>query len=387
MCYQHNQQTKSPTTGDMALCYYTTCRLFYQQKKKGGIFMPKKYKVEHSITIDGKRKVFRGDTEKEVRKKILEYKNQVSVGIFFNQAAEEWKEEHWKTLEYNSTKNYNGAFKRIISYFNGTRIKEIFALDIDIFLKDMKQQGFAKKTISNHLCILNMIFNYAVVQKYITNNPCICVSIPKNLPQTKRSPLSAKNEKIIINNLNDRIGVFLYFLMMTGMREGEALALTGKNIDIERRIIDISNSIYWTNDGKPHIKSPKTEAGKRIIALPSVLLPFLTNIKKDQILFANSQKSYLHKCEFDKSLNDFKKNTGFDGVPHQCRHTYASICKAASISPKDAQALLGHANFKTTMDTYTHVNDIEIQESAEKLDSFINVHTQYTPIYKNPDEN
>lgn len=30
-----------PTTGDMALCYYTTCRLFYQQKKKGGIFMPK----------------------------------------------------------------------------------------------------------------------------------------------------------------------------------------------------------------------------------------------------------------------------------------------------------------------------------------------------------
>mgnify|MGYP006887420931 FL=1 len=88
MCYQHNQQTKSPTTGDMALCYYTTCRLFYQQKKKGGIFMPKKYKVEHSITIDGKRKVFRGDTEKEVRKKILEYKNQVSVGIFFNQALE-----------------------------------------------------------------------------------------------------------------------------------------------------------------------------------------------------------------------------------------------------------------------------------------------------------
>ena len=49
----------------------------------------------------------------------------------------------------------------------------------------------------------------------------------------------------------------------------------------------------------------------------------------------------------------------FAGLPsigtHDYHHTYASLLFETDISMKEVQERLGHANFKITIDTYTHM--------------------------------
>lgn len=344
--------------------------------------MSKKYKYEKQVTINGKRKVFRADTLRELNKKMLDFQEEAEAGKLFEDVAEEWKEEHWKKLEYNSTKNYNGAFKRVLAKFSGIRIKDIEPLDIDRYLKEMALQQFAKKTISNTKCIINMICVHAVIQGYIKLNPCSCITVTQGKPTKRRTPITPEQIQIVIDNRDSEFGLYPFFLMYTGMRPSEPLSVTGQDIDLKKRTINVCKSSFWDEHSKPHVKETKTEAGDRYCLILEPLMPYLQKIKKDELVFPG-KNGIMTKSEYDKAWKNYRKRTGLTATAYQLRHTYATICKKANVKVKDAQHLLGHANYATTMDIYTHFDDEALTISQEKLDEYI--HTQHTPTTKNPD--
>ena len=56
---------------------------------------------------------------------------------------------------------------------------------------------------------------------------------------------------------------------------------------------------------------------------------------------------------------------------HSIRHTYATMLYESGVDIKSAQKLLGHANFQTTMDVYTHLSDRHLKEASEKLENYL----------------
>ncbi|HWP50398.1 MAG TPA: tyrosine-type recombinase/integrase [Clostridia bacterium] len=68
--------------------------------------------------------------------------------------------------------------------------------------------------------------------------------------------------------------------------------------------------------------------------------------------------------------NSYRKETGVIATPHQCRHLYATVLSDAGLEAKDAQVLLEHAQFSTTIDIYTHVKDQRIVKVTKKLNKF-----------------
>ncbi|WP_242943080.1 tyrosine-type recombinase/integrase [Hydrogenoanaerobacterium saccharovorans] len=321
--------------------------------------------------INGKRVAFRGKTESEVYDRMIGYKETEEKGSTFKEIAEDWKEEHFDTIEYNTQISYKPAYYRALEWFDGEYIKQIKPNDIKSFIVKFSKQGGgrAQKTVRTQLLVLNLIFTKATVDGDIDFNPCENVSIPKNLSKKKRSMPSDEDIQKIKNNVDAPFGLFPYFLLYTGCRKGEALALQFKDIDFNNKIIKIEKSVYFESN-QPHIKQPKTEAGNRTIPLLDKLAKKLPKGKKNDYLFGKDKKTLFKDTQFKKLWADYCELCKISVTPHQLRHAYATILFEAGINEKDAQELLGHANISVTRDIYTHIRSSRKEKTAEILNNF-----------------
>lgn len=319
-------------------------------KRKDGL-----WQEQITVTVQGKKKskYFYGKSKAAVKLKIVEYQGEAEMGRLFSAVSNEFWEQHEPTLTHNTKCGYIPALRRANEEFGDKRIKTITAMDINNYIVRLAMSGYAQKTVKNHLLIINLIFKFAVINGCIDVNPAMAVSVPKNLPKRKRSLPTDKDIDIIKNNLDKDFGLFAYFILYSGCRKGEALAIQGANIQRDKKIIKITKSVYFDSN-TPKVKCPKTEAGTREIILIDKLADVLPNIGPNDYLF-NHNGSLYTRSQFQDGWERYCKNVGISCTPHQLRHAYATILFEAGISPKDAQELLGHANISTTQDIYTHI--------------------------------
>ena len=329
---------------------------------------------EKIMTIDGKRVAFRAKKEADVYKKIREYEAAKESGPLFTDVAEQWHTEHWESLSPTTQQGYKFPYDEIKEYFTGDRIKEITHKDINAYIKQLPK-SYARKTCTNRLNILNMIFKYAVVEDIIPDNPCSYITIPKGHGSKKRrAPTTDEIEKIKksidVEYKGFPVGFLAVFLLYTGCRKGEALALTFGDLDLRNMRIHVTKSVYFVNnEGK--IKKPKTEAGIREIIIPNYLLTLLPSGGKSEYIFCRVPGELMKKDFFDKAWDSWRKQTGLDLTAHQLRHGYATLLHEADVDVKDAQDLLGHADASTTQNIYTEVSARRKTAVAQKINQYL----------------
>lgn len=289
----------------------------------------------------------------------------------FLYVAGEWGEEHFSHLQNNSLKQYRPALKEVNEYFKDFKISDIQPCHVNIFINSLVQKKYAYKTVKGRFLVLNLVMKYAVMNQYIVSNPCQYITIPKNLPKTKRVAADGADTDKIVNNINKPFGLFAYFLLLTGCRRGEALALTPHDIDFENKTVTINKTVEWLGS-KPHIKeSPKTDAGIREIPLPDKLLELLKPLTKQEYLFPNAKGELMNNSQVTRSWNNYIKEIGIEITPHQLRHSYQTMLFDAGIDIKTAQRWLGHADIKTTLEIYTHLSETRLRDSKEKLLAYV----------------
>lgn len=326
--------------------------------------------IQRQVTINGKRKVFYGHSDREINRKIAEYREEKRRGRLFKEIAEEWKERHFPTLEYNTLKGYRPALRRAVEEFESAPISSITPKDIERYLTRFAKQGYAQKTVRNQLLVIHMVFDHAVLEGDIEYNPAVPVHIPKGLSKKARELPTEKEIDIVKKSIDKPFGLFAYFVLYTGCRRGEALALTFGDIDRKKRVISITKSVYHDNN-QPKIKRPKTAAGCREIILLDVLSAKLPKGKPNELLFPNAQGEILSETQFQRQWELYCLATGINATPHQLRHAYATILFDAGLDDKDAQELLGHANISTTRDIYTHITQKRREKTAAILNAAI----------------
>lgn len=168
-----------------------------------------------------------------------------------------------------------------------------------------------------------------------------------------------KIEKYCLNNKKNYIGIVI--CLYTGLRIGELLALTWKDIDFGKNTISITKSAYQGKiDGKTQIviSTPKTKNSNRIIPIPKQLSIILRKIKKKStslyIITTNDNqmigtRSYQRTFErLLRRLNIKKRNF------HSLRHTFATRALEFGIDVKTVSDILGHKNPMITLQRYTH---------------------------------
>ena len=334
--------------------------------------MPKKQPKRPCATvmINGSRKYFYGKTAREAEKKKEVYLEELrNPTIKLQKVIDEWSEIHEPEVAYKTWLGYSAHIKALEIAFGDINIKELSHLDISHMVQTMAKSRYADKTVRTRLNVLNMVMQHALYNRYITENPCTLVKVPKGLAKSKRELPSASETEKIKNSLSCHFGLFAYFLLFTGLRRGEALCIEWQDIDFNSDVIHINKSLFFKNN-KPEIKSTKTLNGIRNIPLLLPLKVALLNISdKGTYLFGGDK--LMTEQTFRRSWQRYCKESGVAITPHQLRHAFATILFDAEISSKSAQQILGHADYKTTMEIYTHISNTREQADTEKLNAYI----------------
>lgn len=341
------------------------------KKRQDGLY-------QKSVTINGKRHVFYGKSQSEITRKILNFEERERNGPTFKEVADEWETNIEPTLAYTTYSRYKPCIRRAVEAFGCSYITQIDVTDIHRYITSfaLSPKGkarYSSKTVKTQLGIFNMIFKYAILRGYTKDNPCAYVPIPKGLPKKARELPDDCEIKKVINGVNKPFGLFAYLILYSGLRRGEALALTYNDIDKKDGVIHVTKSLYHESN-VPHIKTPKTAAGERDVLLLNCLsdvLPRTTSQNRDKPLFPNGNGEYMTAGEAKIAWRDYCRETDLKVTAHQLRHAYATILYNAGVGDKDAQTLLGHSTIAMTRDIYTHISDKQKEATRSKLNSFI----------------
>lgn len=318
----------------------------------------------------GKRVYVYGKTEREIAQKMIRYQVKEN-GEDFRSVADRWWVDAREKISTQTVDSYRRGYAKAVSVFGEISIREITAKDIQKYLSRIAAQGYAYKTVANYRLIINLIFEYAVLENYIPANPCASVHVPKNLPKRRRESASTEDEEIIKKSSD--IWLFPVFALYTGMRKGEILALRWEDIDFDHDIIHVTKSVGFDRN-EPFIKKPKTEAGVRVVPLLSSLKEILINQHHHHkgFIFSKSKNGdkplTLH--QYDKLYKSFQIQTGVKCTAHQLRHSFATIAFECGIPVKSVQEVLGHKQLSTTMDIYTDFRQRALIDFKDVLDDF-----------------
>ena len=231
------------------------------------------------------------------------------------------------------------------------------------------------------------ILQYGVTMQAIPSNPARDVVLPRNTQKAKRQKVKHfDNEELkkflaYLDNLDLNKFRYCYentlykFLLATGCRINEALALSWSDIDLDNAVVHITKTLNY----KQETNSPKSKASYRDLDIDQATVTMLKVYKVRQIQEAwkiGKTESvvfsdFIHEYPNNRTLQTrlrthFKRanvtNIGFHGF----RHTHASLLLNSGIPYKELQHRLGHSTLSMTMDIYSHLS----KESAKKAVSF-----------------
>lgn len=332
--------------------------------------------------------------KRDIKYQIAEFNADLAKRDYFERVADAWDSQHRQHVTHNAAEFYTVPLNRTKQHFLGRPIQSITPSEIDAYIRSVAAAGLSRRSVQAYRDMLNMIYDYAVVNGLCTVNACASVRMPKGLAVGSREIPTDEQMQKVTAALNKDFGLFAAILMYSGLRRGEALALTWDDIDEESNLIHVTKSVYFDGNN-PRFKEPKTAAGRRDVVLLDALralLPFEEDREGTYIFGGDSPltktmefKHWLNWCReaglATPTIIEHKGKNGrtysrtewdADITPHQLRHYYATMLFDAQIDVKDAQDLLGHASIKVTQDIYTHIRQERRQGTAKKLNEYVN---------------
>lgn len=315
---------------------------------------------------DGNKQYFYGKNREEVAAKIKSFlqeektpkrkKQQKKNSPTFGEYVEKWIEIYKKpNLKPTSLTGMQNVLKPALVKLSTFQIDKITTDDLQELLLTIKANRVRE------LCktYIKQIFKKATTQGIIKTNPCDGIEIKRYTSKAKKG-LTIDEQKAFIKATEKSIYNLLYrFLLATGMRIGEALALRHSDIDYVKHTVTISKDVVFIN-GKRIEQLPKTEAANRTIPLPENICNELKEIKTD-ILFPYTYSAV------NQITYKIAKKTGLNVSAHILRHTYSDRLEEAGIPPKIKQYLMGHTKLDVTQNTYTDTQEHYINTHADKI--------------------
>jgi integrase len=268
-----------------------------------------------------------------------------------------------KGIKPTTLGTYSSLFKTHIdpSPFGDLPLFEASPEDVEELLARMRGEGKAAKTILNVYKLLSQLFAYGIKKGWCTENPCKAVE-PPLVPRSKEIRFLNQVELgALLRAVDPEKGLFgstdraLYLTAaMSGLRQGELLALRWRDVDWEASRIRVRRNYV-----RGHWVTPKSTAGSRAVPLIDMVAGELDRHFKrsayqddDDLVFGHPEKGTA-LCHSALTAR-FKKALKAAGVRpirfHDLRHTFGTLHAAnGEVTPRMLQEWMGHNDLKTTM--------------------------------------
>lgn len=345
-------------------------------------------------------------TKKEAQLGYSRAKHEFENGLYtklnnsftYKEVYHEWLANYKLTVKESTLNKTLQLFElHILPAFGAKKIKNIQSPLIQTTVNEWRERFSQYGKLFNYT---NKVFDYALIQGYITTHPKHRVVLPAKKPiddvfEAKERVFYDKSElKILFEALskedNTRWTTFFRVLAFTGLRRGEAYALTWNDINFKEKTLSVTKTLALGLENKLIVQTPKTKNAIRTISLDDytldtlkywkteqaqLLLGFGFNaMKPKQLVFSKySTNDYLDLTAARNKLLHFCElhNLRFIKI-HGFRHTHASLLFEAGVPMKDVKERLGHSDIKVTMNIYTHVTKHSTDNAAELFANYVN---------------
>lgn len=283
------------------------------------------------------------------------------------------------SVERRTYDYYAGLYRRFVkdTHLAGMLLEDVRLRD---FSKPMDVQRFYESLKASPTGIrkihtfLSIAFNKAVAWDVIAKNPCKGAVLPKKRDAEPEYYDQAQARQFIAACRESDKNIVFETALETGMRPGEYLALPVSNV--RGRSIKIERAVTWFETGGFEIKDPKTKKSRRTIDITDDLAKRLKlqieNVlewrkglkgaearaaKKYDLVFPSTSGGPISRNNLNR--REFREVLKFAGLPlyslYALRHTSATLLLAGGVDVLTVSERLGHADIRTTLNTYAHV--------------------------------
>lgn len=278
-------------------------------------------------------------------------------GITFGEFSQMFLEHIKLYKEGNTAIGYRTAFKKFKG-LNDIELPKITSLHIQQCVDEMVKEGMKPSSIKQYRRRISTMFSFAIKpHRIITENPVSeDLTIPEDKDNEKVKALTRSQlDKLLAGIKNPRYYIVSLIAAKTGLRKGEILGLTWKDIDFEKNTVTVNKQWKILKDGKWGFGSVKRKKSNRVVPAPSSLLAALKEYKKVMPASIDGRIApYADAYTIGTVLRYHYKRAGFDISIHDLRHTYATMLLSEGIDFETVAKLLGH-DVEQTIRTYSHV--------------------------------
>lgn len=345
-----------------------------------------------------KIKAFYGKTRKEVVDKLHDYKSLMQSGADESELPDfdtyiiNWlnnvKINELKPLSFDRLEStIKNHIIPSIGHFQTGKITDMI---IQTELINKKARVMSYSSVKKIYDALNACFKYAIARRDLRYNPMATVSMPsKNKFENKEIEIFTddevkKIEDIAKSQYSNGVKTFkngwgIVLMIYTGLRMSEILALKwsdynemDKTLTIRKNIAMVKNR---TGKGTKYQlieqDSLKTKKSDRSIPLSKKAIEALTELEKTSKHYIISTKNgkIVRPRNFQNMFDSMLQASGIEhkGL-HVTRHTFASLLFKRGADVKTVSELLGHADTRTTYNTYIHLIHEQKQNVISLLD-------------------
>jgi integrase len=307
-----------------------------------------------------------------------EYVDPSAGRILFADYSAAWLERKRSTTRASTVETFTSHIRKHLDpRFGRAELKSITREEVKSFAASL-QPAVAPTTARAIVFTLAAILREAVDDGRIIRNPAERIRVGVKTAR-RVDPMHVAGIASKVPDLADAVparwrGAVL-LMASTGLRLGECLGLTVDRVDFLRRTIRIDRQLANVAGGSGW-SVPKTEAGKRVIPVPSQVTDMLAAhlaefpANDDGVIFTNVSGGPIGRTSWSGYYRDACATVGVVGRTrtHDLRHVAASSLIASGLSVSAVQAALGHATPSETLDVYTHFWPSDEEKTREAIE-------------------
>ena len=317
------------------------------------------------------------------------------------------KKQQIEPITYHA---YTKMLDEIVRYFKSMRLKlkELKPFHIEGFYNKLYERNLSSNSVLHYHVFIREALQYAFKNDLVNVNVADKVTRPKTDGYKASFYSTREIEKLFECIKENECRLPIMLTAMYGFRRSEVLGLKWDAIDFENKVVYVKHKVVETQlDGKRYIHKSdkmKTKTSNRTLPLLPQAEELLLKKKEDiesnkQMLGKKYDKRYLDYVCVDNIgrlilpnrlthtfIRTIKRNKLRHIRFHDLRHSCASIMLKNGVPMKNIQEWLGHADFGTTANIYSHLDYSAKQSSANTISnvfSFVEQTKSKSPQSKN----
>jgi integrase len=316
--------------------------------------------------------------------------SKMTFGAYFQQWLSGRKANN--NIAISTGKMYKSYFDTHLEPLLGNiPLSKITAEHAKSLISTMRKKGLSDEMVKRVFATFNASINAAVKEDSLVKNVANKIEKPV-VKRVERMVWDTETVKEFFEKSKgaSRYWVAAYLAVMTGMRQGEILALRWSDIDMLKGVIQVRRNLVKNT---AIFTGLKTEKSRRVIAVSQQVISILNEQKQNNELEKSNPKvkyedNDLVVCSqrgtpatatkvihaWRTMQKSYKPETAPIITFHDLRHTHASMLLSQGEHPKVVSERLGHSTITITMDTYSHLLPHMQENAAVSLEDTIGMH-------------